>query len=125
LTFIIPKWFTRVPEWEGIHLKELSKLMSDVNGVDYEFRWCIGRLKDEEEYNDLINNAKWQPQQARSVLPNSLKTEINVKMNLRAWRNFFKLRTANAAHPQMRELTRPLLDELKLKIPVIFDDINY
>ena len=65
------------------------------------------------------------PQEARAVLPNSLKTEVVMTANLREWRTFFKLRTANAAHPQMLEVTRPLLDELKELIPVIFDDITY
>jgi thymidylate synthase (FAD) len=69
--------------------------------------------------------AGWQPQQARNLLPNALKTEINIKMNLREWRHFFGLRCAKAAHPQMRELTIPLLEELKSKIPIIFDDITY
>ena len=65
------------------------------------------------------------PQEARAVLPNSLKTEVVMTANLREWRTFFKLRTANAAHPQMREVTRPLLDDLKELIPVVFDDIKY
>ncbi|MEW6380693.1 MAG: FAD-dependent thymidylate synthase [bacterium] len=65
------------------------------------------------------------PQEARSVLPNSLKTEIVITMNLREWRHFFKLRTPVAGHPQMVEVARQLLDEFKGKIPVIFDDITY
>lgn len=65
------------------------------------------------------------PQEARSVLPNSLKTEIVMTMNLREWRHFFKLRTSQAAHPQMYEISRPMLDEFKKMIPVIFDDITY
>ena len=67
-------------------------------------------------------------QEARSVLPNSLKTELVMSANLREWRHFFKLRAANVtgkAHPQMLEVTRPLLDELKTLIPVVFDDITY
>lgn len=64
------------------------------------------------------------PQEARSVLPNSLKTEITVTANYREWRSFFKLRTAKAAHPQMREVTIPLLKELKAFIPIVFDDIE-
>ena len=63
-------------------------------------------------------------QEARSVLPNSLKTEIVVTANLREWRHFFKLRTASAAHPQMQEITIPLLNELKEKLPEIFEDIE-
>ena len=65
------------------------------------------------------------PQEARAVLPNSLKTEVVMTANIREWRLFFKLRTASAAHPQMQEVTRPLLDELKELIPVVFDDITY
>lgn len=65
------------------------------------------------------------PQEARAVLPNSLKTEVVMTANLREWLTFFKLRTANAAHPQMREVTRPLLDDFKELIPVVFDDITY
>lgn len=65
------------------------------------------------------------PQEARAVLPNSLKTELVMTANLREWRSFFKLRTSEAAHPQMREITRPLLDDFKKLIPVVFDDITY
>lgn len=63
------------------------------------------------------------PQEARSILPNSLKTEIVMTMNLREWRHFFRLRTSKAAHPQMREVAVLILNEFKKKIPVVFDDI--
>lgn len=63
------------------------------------------------------------PQEARAVLPNSLKTEVIMTANIREWRHFFKLRSAKAAHPQMRELVIPLLLELKANIPIVFDDI--
>ena len=65
-----------------------------------------------------------EPQQARSILPNSLKTEIVISMNLREWRHFFSLRCDKPAHPQMRELTIPLLKEMSELIPVIFDDLK-
>lgn len=118
LRFIIPEWTTIT---EDIY-KEYIRIETSTNE---EFViWYNAMLYAENQYNRLIDLG-WQPQQARSILPNSLKTEINMKMNLRSWRNFFRLRTAVATHPQMRELTRPLLDELKTKIPVIFDDIIY
>ena len=63
------------------------------------------------------------PQEARAVLPNSLKTEIIMTANLREWRHFLKLRTAENAHPQIRELALPLLRELQELLPVIFEDI--
>ena len=66
-----------------------------------------------------------KPEEARAVLNNSVKTELVVTANYREWRNILKLRTDKAAHPQMREVMVPLLNELKTKIPVVFDDITY
>lgn len=63
------------------------------------------------------------PEQARSILPNSLKTEIVVTMNLREWRHFFKLRTSGYAHPQMREISTLLLCKMQELLPAVFDDI--
>ena len=68
---------------------------------------------------------KCSPQEARAVLPNSLKTEIVVTANLREWRHIFKLRTAAAAHPDMRFIMRKLCLEMKMRIPVVFDDITW
>lgn len=85
--------------------------------------WLQATKQDEVKYFELLEMGA-TPEQARSVLPNSIKTEIVMTANLREWRHFLKLRTAQAAHPQMRELTIPLLKELKEKIPVIFDDIK-
>jgi thymidylate synthase (FAD) len=64
------------------------------------------------------------PQEARAVLPNSLKTEVVMTANLREWRHFFKLRTAPAAHPQMREVAIPLLRQMQEKVPYIFADLE-
>lgn len=85
--------------------------------------WKQAMFIAEKEYFALLN---WgcTPQESRSVLPNSTKTEVVMTANLREWRHFFKLRTAKAAHPQMRELTVPLLKELQEWIPVVFDDIG-
>lgn len=77
----------------------------------------------EQTYNHLIAMGA-KPQEARTILPNSLKTEIIVTMNLREWRHFFKLRTSERAHPQMREIASKILDEFRKKIPIIFDEIN-
>lgn len=63
------------------------------------------------------------PQIARSVLPNALKTEIVITANLREWKHIFKMRTAQAAHPQMRELMIPLFNVFKNTLPEIYDDI--
>ena len=81
-------------------------------------------MEDAERHYMKMLELGATPQIARSVLPNSTKTEITVSANYREWRNFFKLRIPKTAHPQMREVTIPLLKELKEKIPVIFDDIE-
>jgi len=73
-------------------------------------------------YFRLLDNGM-TPEQARSVLPNSLKTELIMTANIREWRHFLKLRTSTAAHPQLIEVTIPLLEELKSILPVLFSDI--
>lgn len=77
----------------------------------------------EKSYFKLIDIGA-TPQEARSVLPNSLKTELVMTMNLREWRHFLKLRTSKAAHPQMQEVALMILAQFKSCIPIIFDDIQ-
>lgn len=85
--------------------------------------WKMAMEIAEKTYLSLLESGA-TPEEARSVLPNSLKTEIVVTMNLREWRHFLKLRTAKEAHPQMREIAGMILLEFKDGISVIFDDIN-
>lgn len=85
--------------------------------------WEQAMREAERTYFRLLD-AGASPEEARSVLPNSLKTELVVTMDLREWRHFFRLRTAPAAHPQMREIAAALLHHLQQEIPVIFDDID-
>lgn len=84
--------------------------------------WKTAVERAEISYNTL-RQLGCGPQIARAVLPNSLKTEVITTMNLRSWRNFFRLRTAPNAHPQMRQIAVPLLAEFKRRIPVIFEDL--
>lgn len=76
----------------------------------------------ENTYFALLD-AGLMPQEARAVLPTSLKTELVVTADLREWRNIFKLRCSKKAHPQIQEVMLPLLNEMHKKIPVVFDDI--
>lgn len=107
----------------GKELTLIKPLFWEESSKEYGM-WLETMQTIENAYNKLIE-AGAEPQQARSILPNSLKTEIVVTMNLREWRHFFKLRTAKRAHPQMREIACALLEEFKQKIPVVFDDIEY
>ena len=87
------------------------------------YYWKKGCQISENAYFNMLDFG-CSPQEARTVLPNSLKTELMMTANLREWRTFFKLRTAETAHPQMREVTIPLLEDFKKAIPVVFDDIG-
>lgn len=85
--------------------------------------WYEAMLQTEKAYMELLR-AGATPQQARSVLPNSLKTEVVMTANFREWRHVFRLRCSRAAHPQIRELMLPLLKELHGLLPVLFEDVQ-
>jgi thymidylate synthase (FAD) len=76
----------------------------------------------ESAYRRLISRGA-PPQIARSVFPNALASKLIVTGNLRAWRHFFVMRTTKEAHPQMREVSIPLLAEFQVRIPILYDDI--
>lgn len=88
--------------------------------------WVDSCMKAEQLYKDFILIGR-SPQEARSILPNSLKTEVVMTANLREWRHFLNLRacgTTGAPHPQMLEVAVPLLKELRERVPVVFDDLE-
>jgi thymidylate synthase (FAD) len=87
--------------------------------------WKESMKQAEDAYFKMLDFGL-SPQQARAVLPNSLKTEVVMTANLREWRHFFKLRalgTTGKPHPQMLEVAIPLLEDMKNLIPVVFDDL--
>ena len=85
--------------------------------------WTKAMENAEQSYFRMLELGA-TPQEARSVLPNSLKTEIVVTMNLRSWRNFFRLRVDSHAHPQMREVATMLYEEFKKRLPVFVADLD-
>lgn len=85
-----------------------------------QWEWTMHRA--ECAYFDLLDIGL-SPQEARCVLPNSLKTEVVMTANLREWRTVLRLRCSKAAHPQMREVMLMLLEKLHTAIPVVFDDL--
>lgn len=105
----------------GNELTFIKPVFWEENSIEYNL-WLNAMQSAEKIYFEMINT-NIPPEQARSVLPNSLKTEIIVTMNLREWRHFFKLRTSSKAHPQMREIAIPLLLHFQKDIPIVFDDI--
>lgn len=94
-----------------------------MNGSIAWATWVHGMEEAERTYFNLLNIG-YSPEEARLALPLCTKTELVVTGNYREWRNFFKLRCDSHAHVQMRELACQLILDLRLRIPLIFDDIN-
>lgn len=123
--FIIPLW---IPENDrefllnytvdsSIRFTDLPDLSEDT------LNWLELVLDSVKTYNRLIKIGL-KPQEARSVLPNSTKTAIVCTTNIREWRHILKLRTSKRADPEIKELMGLLLKELKIQLPVLFNDIG-
>ncbi|MCK5313308.1 MAG: FAD-dependent thymidylate synthase [Desulfobacteraceae bacterium] len=84
--------------------------------------WEESMQASEEAYLNLIENGA-KAQEARSVLPTSLKADLIITANIREWRHIFRLRCSKASHPQMRQSMLPLLDHFYKKMPVLFGSI--
>lgn len=121
-SFIIPNWFEPdFPECENVSIEysgNTALLAWEINDMwdmfplkdetaKQEIEWITDLMETENSYNELIKNG-WQPQQARSILPNALKTEVFMCGFNDDWQHFFNLRCTPAAHPQMRQLAIPL-----------------
>jgi thymidylate synthase (FAD) len=89
---------------------------------DSQKDWWKGLLEYAElNYLEMVQD-DMPPQEARSVLPNSLKTEIVVRANFREWRHIFRLRAlSKAAHPDMRALMLPLYEQCRSLLPCVFN----
>ena len=122
VTFVVPCWFET-------EIKNYDKVAWDEDtACDHAYKspeglWLAQMMWSEKTYIKLLKDG-WSPQQARSVLPNSLKTEIVITGNLREWRHFFNMRCASTAHPQMREVSAIALDIAQEEVPVLFDDFS-
>jgi thymidylate synthase (FAD) len=130
ITVILPLWYVEShQQFEAIfaqsgYTPDIFEVF-DTDLTDLQRRYWMWRhscAEAQEAYLDMLKHGAL-PQEARYVLPNSLKTELIMTCNFREWRHIFDLRCSRAAHPQMRELLFPLLDELHEKIPVVFDDL--
>lgn len=115
ITYILPSWVDEKQLGEQ-NSEELLIQMGSLSNPTYsegdlrELYFLFGLANSEVQYFNLINSG-WIAQQARAVLPNSLKTELIMTGTIEQWEGFFKLRDANDAHPQARELAAPLHEE--------------
>lgn len=124
ITFIKPCWLN-VPEGKYNHCIMVSKNSPDIrvecvgsdeigkyyNIEEEEGLFLNGLVQSELTYLNLINNKKWTPQQARSVLPLGIKSELISCGFEDAWENFFKRRDAPDAHPMAQEIAKPMHEE--------------
>ena len=111
LTFIKPPWVY------------VQAGMYDEHIMSFNNEWLMAMAEAAKSSHRLIAFYNWSPQQARAVLPNSLKTELVMTANLREWRHVLRLRASKAAHPQMQEVMRPLLTYMNNHLPAVFEDI--
>ena len=119
IQFIRPVWLSdsMLGEWRDYQdVKD--------NNVEYDEALWLESCIDSQENYEKLRDCGWRPEQARDVLNNALKTEIVHKSNVREWRHILNLRGSKKAHPQMKALMLPLLDELKRRHPVLFGDIH-
>ena len=121
MEFIRPWWVPK--EYVGDY--ERGYINSSGGFERAETRIFLTSLFDTYDYYQLLRNFSCTPQQARAVLPNATKTEIVVTTNPREWRHILKLRTSNAAYPQIRELMIPVLQTFKELWPALFEDIGH
>ena len=107
-TFIIPSWLN-YEEQQFVSKNDFScSIRTDLSEHEYFIDLL---LESERTYNYLTQYCDWKPQQARAILPNSLKTELVMTGTIEQWEGFFKLRDAGSAHPQAYELAHPLHEE--------------
>ena len=128
MQFILPCWihesFLGHYDEKSI-IEQVQHAWSDIK-VDSsaETDWINACVTSQQYYNSLIDRG-WNPEHARTVLNNSLKTELVVTTNIRDWRHLLGLRCDKTAHPQVRELMVPLLNSLIEKCPTLFDSVEY
>lgn len=106
----------------GKNAKGIRVIKPTFHSEESEFWWTTAMRDAEDSYTRMLALG-CSPQLARSVLPNSLKTELVLKANLREWMWILRMRTSDAAHPQARDLAVPLLKYFRKKLPEIFKHV--
>lgn len=129
VTFVIPPWIDIEPgdyddlDRQAVESAKNERVDKVLGTTAFPTVFWMKALWDAELYYKILRSNDWTPQQARSVLPNSLKTEIVMTANFREWHHVFTLRTSKAAHPQMREIMIPTCKEFQKRFPIVFDGI--
>lgn len=111
--------FVRYGDRHQFEFIQPERIAEDQQSIDLFRVHCTNA---ESIYNTLLSRGG-RPQEARSVLPNSLAATIAVTGNLRNWRHFFLMRTSKETHPDFKRITIPMLAEFKEVIPMLYNDI--
>jgi thymidylate synthase (FAD) len=114
----------RYVNYKGEGIEVISPCFWKIDSEEYKI-WETACKSAENSYMRLISR-KVAPEQARTILPNSTKMELVMTANLREWRHFFKVRAEGITgkpHPQMLELSLPMLEKFKELLPPVFEDI--
>ena len=106
----------------GNQLTFIKPIFFDVDSHAYD-DWIAACGRCENVYMTMLASGA-RPEEARSILPNSIKTELVMTADITEWRHFFKMRCSPAAHPQIREVAIPLLKDMQTMYPALFDDID-
>ena len=115
VVFVVPPW---IKTFEAEYHLPQPDPPSILEPNNYK-HWINAMWHAEQAYHALRQEG-WSPQQARSVLPNSLKTEVVMTASLAEWQHVFRLRCSAAAHPQMQEIMIPLQEEARKLFPGVF-----
>lgn len=113
------------PEFVRPELSNVHDVASngEATTLSQQQEWAHAIATSEQMYRWLVRSGV-APQIARSVFPNALASRILITGNLRNWRHFLIMRTTRESHPQMRQVTIPLLEQFKERIPILFEDIE-
>lgn len=124
VTFISPCWITDIHSGNSYDMELLNNypLAETENMSPESIEFIRSLVYGESSYFTLLE-AGWKPQQARAVLPNSLKTELVMTGFVSDWLHFFELRCAPSAHPDAQKLAKELLVKLNEMYPGKFDEL--
>lgn len=115
VTYILPNWIDESQLGNHNSANIIEECKGFENWADNselsELVFLYALAVSEQNYFTLLNSFNWKPQEARAILPNSLKTELIMTGFISDWKHFFKLRDAGSAHPQAQELAKPLHEE--------------
>ena len=125
VSFVIPSLFLTDDKylWSIKKIAETGLVSNDDEDLNNTvYLWGLACCDCEDSYISMLNQGE-KAQTARAVLNNSTKANITITANYREWRQIFKLRCESDAHPDMRFIMIPLLNEIHERIPVVFDDL--